>query len=420
MPDNGPPTVITPEAREVIQGVYAGTQNEGLRIAGLAEVQSIEDTLVGSTENPTNLGPTVEISVPLDADGNPIPQIEDRTEFQPASAVLTIRVTPQQEFGGEFFSAHAQVVDVATGHIIDTGRSGATSDERTELEGGRPESVYGNDPKFYAGLLNLESKTVEEAVGIAVGGLTGETGITLPPPAATPAAPSGTPAVSDASSGSIFDSIPGGVLTPIATGGAVVVVTGMLLFGGGDGNDGSNLGTGSDQNSSSSSPGGSSGGGTSGGSSAGPQTFAVTDETGDFVPTWEDSDPIENPNIAGDVTELSVEVDEANSRTVITVRFAGAAQQFSESGAGELSGDILLSPPDGGRIHNILLRPDGTSKLSDPPSGMSLTMVWTAPDTLVFTVEGYTPPDGSTVSLRTLQNEQRAFSSDEVAVQIGS
>ena len=67
------PESITPAEREVIQGALAGAQDAGLKIAGLAEIKEVEPTLVGPKDAPTDLGPSVELAVTVDAHGRPIP-----------------------------------------------------------------------------------------------------------------------------------------------------------------------------------------------------------------------------------------------------------------------------------------------------------------------------------------------------------
>ncbi len=161
-----------------------------------------------------------------------------------------------------------------------------------------------------------------------------------------------------------------------------------------------------------------SGGGETGGGGSSVERFAVADGTGDLVRTWDDFDPIESPNAAADVTEMQVEVDAGGNRTRITLSFAGDARSLTGIAGEELEADILIRPPDDGQIHNILLREDGSSKLSDPPSGMGVTSGWTDGGTLVFDVTGYAAPNGATVSLRTIQEYRGTFSSDELELTV--
>jgi hypothetical protein len=180
-PPRETPTVITPEAREVIQGIYAGADAEGVRIAGLARIVETSDTLIGHKDSPgLNIGQTVEISVALDANGKPIPRIEDRDEFQPASSVMVIRVTPNREYGGEFWRASVQVWDVDTGRLQYGQSSGSTSTERADLIGDRSEVEAGNDPEFHESMLELEASTVADAVSQALRGAA-SSGNVVPP-----------------------------------------------------------------------------------------------------------------------------------------------------------------------------------------------------------------------------------------------
>ena len=176
------PTVITPEAREVIQGIYAGADAEGVRIAGLSRIVEAHDTLIGPKDSAgVNIGQTVQIQVALDANGKPIPRIEDRDEFQPASSVMTIRVTPHHEFGGEFWRASVQIWDVDTGRPEYGHSSGSTSAERADLVGDRSEVEAGNDPDFHESMLELEATTPADAVAQALRGAASG-GNVVPPP----------------------------------------------------------------------------------------------------------------------------------------------------------------------------------------------------------------------------------------------
>ncbi len=181
-PPRETPTVITPEAREVIQGIYAGADAEGVRIAGLSRIVEAHDTLIGPKDSVgVNIGQTVQIQVALDADGKPIPRIEDRDEFQPASSVLTIRVTPHHEFGGEFWRASVQIWDVDTARLEYGHSSGSTSAERADLVGDRSEVEAGNDPDFHESMLELEATSPADAVAQALrGAASGEN--VVPPP----------------------------------------------------------------------------------------------------------------------------------------------------------------------------------------------------------------------------------------------
>lgn len=427
MPDAQPPRVITPEAREVIQGIYAAAQNEGTKIAGLAEVQSIEDTLVGSQDDPTNLGPTVEVSVPLDADGNPIPQIEDRSGFQPASGIMTIRVTPTRAFGGDFYSAHIEIADVTTGRAAANGRTGATTEEREALEDGRPESEYGNDPAFSAGLLALEDTTVEGAVATALRRAFGNLDLPFASPAGAPTAgPVAPPTGASETSDGWLAGIPGGWKSLVA--GAVVLVVGgaavVSLAGGGDGDESPSVaipGSGGTSvqsgttSASGTSAASSDGGGAGEGSVA---VFVAEDESDDIGPQASDLTAIEDPSLAGDIVRVSAEVDADANETQLMIWFAGDAQMLQASSGAELGAGVLVKPADGSRGLDLIYKTDGSSKGSDPPAGFSLSVSWYQSDVLLFAIGGYAPPSGSVVEFQTFQTENFAFSSDRATLTI--
>ena len=249
MPDREAPRprVITPEAREVIQGVYAGAQDAGLKIAGLARVREVEDTLVGPNDSPTNLGPSVEIAISIDANGKPIPRVEDRTDGEQAEAVMIIRATPHQEFGGSFWRADVKIYDVDTAKLFYAQRSGATNDQWNELAGGRPGHEYADDPEFNEGVLALEAESLEQAAadamanGVAGGYVIAERG--WPDRSAGADDERDEAAVSDEGSAVGAESAdPGGGLpfgiTPLWLGGGiaglVIAVIAVLTLGGGD------------------------------------------------------------------------------------------------------------------------------------------------------------------------------------------
>ena len=167
--------------------------------------------------------------------------------------------------------------------------------------------------------------------------------------------------------------------------GAVAVVAAVLLFGGGS-NDGSG-------------------------------TYSVTDPLNDFAPSFINGQPIENPSNAGDVTNMQVVV--AGGNTTVTVTFDGNAQGLQTEGGEELAAGLQFIPVGNERFIDILFGEDGSVKISDQPSGASISSNWAAPNTLVFEITGLTPAKGATVRFETIQRLGFGHSTDEVLLSTG-
>lgn len=80
-----------------------------------------------------------------------------------------------------------------------------------------------------------------------------------------------------------------------------------------------------------------------------------------------------------------------------------------------MSGDIIITPPEG-RVLNVLIRPDGKIKISDIPSGMSITSQWVTPDELVVVIAGLLLGPGTQVEALMLIEAYGGFMSDAVSL----
>jgi hypothetical protein len=149
--------------------------------------------------------------------------------------------------------------------------------------------------------------------------------------------------------------------------------------------------------------------------------FSVTDGRGDLVAAFPgDFEPISEPNNAGDVIRLALITDPGGNTTSIGIIFAGSAQDLQSLPGQALSADILITPVGGNPILNLILKTDGTGKGSGLPSGMSASGGFLPGGTeFWFLVTGYVVEPGSTVSVRTIQEDQGAISSDTATLEVG-
>lgn len=145
-----------------------------MRIAGISDVE-VTDTLEGSKDNPVKVGDRVKVTVRVAQDGRLLPRREDaKPTDPPAVSLLIIESSPQVMFDTDgnshtVFVAHARLVDVATRRVVDTGRSGPTSEESAALQAGRPHHEYMNDPEYVETSISSEAQTRQDAVEQAVG-----------------------------------------------------------------------------------------------------------------------------------------------------------------------------------------------------------------------------------------------------------
>lgn len=168
---------ITAAQRVAEREVYAGAQDAGVKIAGLAEVTVYEDSFAGSKAEPVLIGQKISVTVRVAADGSLLPRRENSDDSTPpATSILTIDVIPSVEFdsGGDphvIWNGHASQVDVGNARVITSSLSGPSRDEADALEGNRQALEYANDPKYIDGILGLHATTRAEAVAQALGPL---------------------------------------------------------------------------------------------------------------------------------------------------------------------------------------------------------------------------------------------------------
>ncbi len=173
-PGNQPGTVSA-EQRAAEQQVLAGAQDAGVKIAGLSTTTEFERVLAGSKDAPVEIGEKITITARVGEDGTLLPR---DGEAPPATSILTIEVIPSVEFDSDgdphvVWNAYTRQVDVETGTVIATSRSGLSTAELEELQGGRTEAEYGNDPDYKDAVLEKLARSRADAVTRALGQITG-------------------------------------------------------------------------------------------------------------------------------------------------------------------------------------------------------------------------------------------------------
>lgn len=204
-------------AAEILQAAYAGAEDAGSKIAGLARVES-STVLYGPEDARLELGQRVELMVRQAADGRLLPKLEDAGPHGPSNPaarwLVYIDVYPTIEENVDFearvvWVAHARREDVATHRVVGVGKSGMSFGDHQVLVDGRPAHEYGNDPAYHEAIRGAEADGPREAVAAALRD--------LPPPPTAAAPPPKRRAL-----------IAGGVATIAAAG------IGFALFSGGD------------------------------------------------------------------------------------------------------------------------------------------------------------------------------------------
>ena len=168
------PRTYTADDREFLQEIYEGADEAGMRIAGISQIDRIEDAMAGSKANPVKIGKAVTITLRVGADGSLLPRRGDSDEA--ATSILRIDVRPGVEFDSDgeahvVWNAHASQIDTATARITDTGRAGPTSEEWKAKVDGRPDHEVGNDPDFQDWVVESMPDSPGEAVRQALGGI---------------------------------------------------------------------------------------------------------------------------------------------------------------------------------------------------------------------------------------------------------
>lgn len=147
-PTSDAPLTLTDHQNAVLQEVYLGFQNSGLRVVGIATVEEVDNA--GRTTLTVRVGET----------GRLLPRRGDSD--QPATSLLRVQVYPDGQ--GDGWIGHAHQVDVAKGRVFVSNNSGATAEEVTALQGGRSYEEYMNDPEYVSELRGRTARTRTAAV----------------------------------------------------------------------------------------------------------------------------------------------------------------------------------------------------------------------------------------------------------------
>ncbi|MGB7860982.1 MAG: hypothetical protein WBM90_10835 [Acidimicrobiia bacterium] len=144
--------------------------------------------------------------------------------------------------------------------------------------------------------------------------------------------------------------------------------------------------------------------------------WTVTDPIGDMVASFDDMDPLENPDPAGDIEVMDVENQGAD--TTVTVRFSGAAKDMSINSGQSINAGVLVVFPDGRMID--IIWDSGGCKISDSSDvGDGIECRWLDDRDLELRVKGWKPIPGTSVTFVTYQSAGigEGVSSDMVELQ---
>jgi len=138
-------------------------------------------------------------------------------------------------------------------------------------------------------------------------------------------------------------------------------------------------------------------------SATGTTTDFAGDPVGDLTQAFPDLDGIDPDRSDGgitgkqvvdtiDIVGVGVTTATPAGPTIIEIAFNGDVQSVLTETLGTLtsrtvSADVLLIAPNG-NVLNILFKPDGSIKISDIPTGMSIASEWAAPDSLRMVIQG--------------------------------
>lgn len=161
-------------------------------------------------------------------------------------------------------------------------------------------------------------------------------------------------------------------------------------------------------------------------SAAGRTTDSVTDPVGDQYQSFDDLDAIDpartRAGVSGqdvldktDLIGMSVTVNSADDTTEIALSFSGAAQEVQNASGQSLTGDVLIYQSSG-RVLNVLIRNDGSVKISDIPGGMSITSRWLTSDEFVILIFGLSLDPATQVEAYALIKAYAGFMTDFVTL----
>lgn len=147
------------EQSSVLQEIYAGAEDAGLRIVGIAKIE-IEP-------NDSAPGDHFTLTVRVGESGRLLPGRGDSDEE--ATSLLRVEVyqhTLEDSSGDRHhvWKSYARQVDVGKGRLFEASESGPTAEEVHESQAGRPAHEYLDDSEFMDETLGQSASTAAEAV----------------------------------------------------------------------------------------------------------------------------------------------------------------------------------------------------------------------------------------------------------------
>ncbi len=161
---------VAKAADAFLQKVYQGAADAGVKIAGVSKVRRVGESV-------NQAGDTATLFVRIGRDGSVLPP--RGTGDNVATSILQIDVLPDRVPGpdGQLHTrwvAYAKQYDTATAKLIESSRSGPSTDQWREWEAGRPDSVAYQDPEFRQRVLDAMPSEPGEAVRQALAPLVGD------------------------------------------------------------------------------------------------------------------------------------------------------------------------------------------------------------------------------------------------------
>jgi hypothetical protein len=246
MTEHDGPKTYTPEQRAFLQEVYAGADQAGVKIAGIAKIQRVEDAEVGAKDAPVKIGQTGSVTVRVGKDGELLPPQGFSDEAATSVLQIDVHADVVWDSSGDAhvrYIAYAKQNDTATARQMENSRSGPSTSEWEDRMAGRPDHEAYNDPEFkdwvVESMPDSPAEAVRQALAPLVAGANQLTAgrLELPPAdtddAVSPAVPAATAAARD------DDESAGAIPWWLTAVGIVVVVAllaglGVWLLGGSD------------------------------------------------------------------------------------------------------------------------------------------------------------------------------------------
>jgi hypothetical protein len=167
MTDSNGPKTYTPEQREFVQEVYAGADEAGVQIAGITNIQRVEDALGGNKDAPVKIGQQGSVTVRVGEDGKLLPPRGFSDEA--ATSILQIDVHADRflDSNGDThvrYIAYVKQHDTATTRQMENSKSGPSSSDWIERTARRPDQEASDDAAFKDWVVESMADSAGEAV----------------------------------------------------------------------------------------------------------------------------------------------------------------------------------------------------------------------------------------------------------------